>query len=58
VEEGLRYYVGAANLPDDAGYTGRVLAEHEQLKAVANGRPPVAKPAAPAVADERIALAH
>lgn len=58
VEEGLRYYVGAANLPDDAGYTGRVLAEHEQLKAVANGRPPVAKPTAPAVVDERIALAH
>lgn len=38
VEEGLRYYVGAANLADDAGYGSRVLAEHEMLKAVAAGR--------------------
>lgn len=38
LEEGLRYYVGAANLPDDAGYAARVLAEHEQMKAVAAGR--------------------
>ena len=72
VEEGLRYYVGAANLPDDAGYAGRVLAEHEQMKAVLSGRsiravPAVqakpireaAAPVAPAVADEkRFALLH
>lgn len=38
VEEGLRYYVGAANLPDDSGYVNRVLAEHEQMKAVVAGR--------------------
>lgn len=38
VEDGLRFYVGAANLPDDAGYVGRVIAEHELLRAVASGR--------------------
>lgn len=38
LEEGLRYYVGAANLADDTGYAGRVMAEHELLKAVASGR--------------------
>jgi hypothetical protein len=38
LEEGLRYYVGAANLADDAGYAARVLAEHDLLKAVAAGR--------------------
>jgi hypothetical protein len=38
LEEGLRYYVGAANLPEDTGYASRVLAEHDLLKAVAAGR--------------------
>jgi hypothetical protein len=38
LEEGLRYYVGAANLADDTGYAGRVMAEHELLRAVATGR--------------------
>ena len=38
LEEGLRYYVGAANLPEDSGYTARVLAEHDLLKSVAAGR--------------------
>jgi soluble lytic murein transglycosylase-like protein len=38
LEEGLRYYVGAANLAEDTGYAGRVLAEHDLLKAVAAGR--------------------
>ncbi|MFN3304125.1 MAG: transglycosylase SLT domain-containing protein [Roseateles sp.] len=38
LEEGLRYYVGAANLADDTGYAGRVLGEHDLLKAVAAGR--------------------
>lgn len=38
LDEGLRYYVGAANLPDDTGYTARVMAEHDLLKAVAAGR--------------------
>jgi len=68
LEEGLRFYVGAANLPDDAGYASRVLSEQEQLKMVLAGRnvpanapnrsaTDVASPAASAVS-ERIALAH
>jgi len=50
LEGGLRYYVGAANLPDDGGYAAKVLAEHFRLSQVANGRPmptmPVTPPAA------------
>ena len=38
LEGGLRYYVGAANLPDDGGYTAKVMAEHSRLRQVANGR--------------------
>ena len=38
LEGGLRYYVGAANLPDDGGYAAKVLAEHFRLRQVANGR--------------------
>jgi hypothetical protein len=38
IEEGLRYYVGAANLAEDTGYATRVLAEHDLLNAVAAGR--------------------
>jgi soluble lytic murein transglycosylase-like protein len=38
VEDGLRYYVGAANLPDDGGYAARVLAEQSLLKRVAAGK--------------------
>lgn len=38
VEEGLRFYVGAANLAEDTGYAARVLAEHDLLKSVAAGR--------------------
>ncbi|MBL0420492.1 lytic transglycosylase domain-containing protein [Ramlibacter sp. AW1] len=38
LEAGLRYYVGAANLPDDGGYAAKVLAEHDRLKQVAAGR--------------------
>lgn len=38
LEEGLRFYVGAANLAEDTGYTARVLAEHDLLKAVVSGR--------------------
>jgi len=45
VSEGLRYYVGAANLPDDGGYAAKVLWENEQLKAVMTGkRPPAGVP--------------
>jgi hypothetical protein len=50
IEGGLRYYVGAANLPDDGGYAAKVLAEHFRLSQVAHGRPmptmPVTPPAA------------
>jgi hypothetical protein len=38
LEAGLRYYVGAANLADDGGYAGKVLAEQEHLRQVAAGR--------------------
>jgi hypothetical protein len=53
LEAGLRYYVGAANLPDDQGYAGRVLTEHAYLKSVAEGRSvavnaPTYRPATPA----------
>ncbi|MBV8605320.1 MAG: lytic transglycosylase domain-containing protein [Pelomonas sp.] len=37
VEDGLRCYVGAANLGDDAGYAARVLAENEQMNAAVGG---------------------
>jgi soluble lytic murein transglycosylase-like protein len=46
VEGGLRYYVGAANLPDDGGYTAKVLAEHFRLRQVAGGRSTPMKPPA------------
>lgn len=48
LEEGLRYYVGAANLAEDTGYATRVLAEHDLLKAVAAGRSVSASTAATA----------
>lgn len=38
VEGGLRYYVGAANIQDDGGYAGKVMAEHSRLQQVAGGR--------------------
>jgi soluble lytic murein transglycosylase-like protein len=38
LQAGLKYYVGAANLPDDGGYADKVLAEHSRLKEVAAGR--------------------
>ena len=39
LEAGLRYYVGAANLADDGGYAGKVLAEQGYLQHVAGGKP-------------------
>ena len=45
LEAGLRYYVGAANLDDDSGYAGKVLAEHARLQSVAAGRPMPTTPA-------------
>ncbi len=38
LEAGLRYYVGAANLDDDGGYAGKVLAEQNNLRLVASGK--------------------
>jgi hypothetical protein len=50
-EAGLRFYVGAANLPDDGGYAGKVMAEHARLRQVAGGHavPLVAPPTIRAV---------
>ena len=39
LQEGLRFYVGAALHDDDGGYAGRVLAEQGHLRAVADGKP-------------------
>ena len=45
VEAGLKFYVGAALLPEDGGYAEKVLAEYGRLQAVASGRNvPVATP--------------
>lgn len=52
VEAGLRWYVGAANLPHDGGYAAKVLAEHARLSLVARGRnmpAPFIQPPAPTV---------
>jgi hypothetical protein len=38
LESGLKFYVGAANLPDDGGYAGRVLTEQGYLRRVAEGQ--------------------
>ncbi len=38
VEGGLKFYVGAANLDDDSGYAGKVMAEHARLQAVVSGK--------------------
>lgn len=38
LEAGLRFYVGAANLLEDGGYAGKVLAEQANLRLVAGGR--------------------
>lgn len=45
LEGGLRYYVGAANLPDDGGYAAKVLAAREQLQFVAGKKTLVVAPA-------------
>jgi hypothetical protein len=47
IEGGLRYYVGAANIEDDGGYAGKVIAEHVRLQQVANGKStPISTPRA------------
>lgn len=37
LQDGLRFYVGAAGIESDGGYVGRVLAEQLHLRAVAGG---------------------
>lgn len=68
VEGGLRNYVGAANVQDDGGYAGKVMAEYSRLQQVAAGRSnaiaaprpvPVAAPALKTLApadEDKIAL--
>lgn len=69
IEGGLKYYVGAANLPTDGGYAAKVLAERERLLRVARGQAlptlpsaspaqpiPVVAPAAPEPTAQRVAL--
>ncbi len=59
LHEGLKFYVGAANLGDDGGYADKVMAEHSRLKQVAAGRavplpqPPVVRTVAPVNAEPR-----
>ena len=53
LEAGLRYYVGAALIPDDGGYVSKVLAEQDHLKRVAAGKAvpvtaPIIVPSTPA----------
>jgi hypothetical protein len=38
LEGGLRFYVGAANLPDDGGYASKVLGEQGFLRQIATGK--------------------
>ncbi|HSI52990.1 MAG TPA: lytic transglycosylase domain-containing protein [Ramlibacter sp.] len=53
VQAGLKFYVGAANMEDDGGYAGKVMAEHARLRLVASGRvvplpqPPVIRTVVP-----------
>jgi hypothetical protein len=64
VEGGLKFYVGAANMDDDNGYTAKVMAEHGRLQSVAAGKAvplvtpqivPVVQPAKSYNATERVA---
>jgi soluble lytic murein transglycosylase-like protein len=38
LEDGLRHYVGAANLAEDGGYAAKVLNEQNSLRLVASGK--------------------
>jgi hypothetical protein len=57
IEGGLRYYVGAANLEDDGGYVSKVLAEHERLRQVADGRAPSTTSASPGLRTQTLPTA-
>jgi hypothetical protein len=49
LEAGLKFYVGSANMEDDGGYAGKVLAEQRHLVRVAAGQQvPVNAPSNPA----------
>jgi len=53
IEGGLKYYVGAANMEDDGGYAGKVMAERARLLAVvvrAKHQPPSRLFGSPALA--------
>ena len=52
LEGGLRFYVGAANLPDDGGYAAKVLGEQSFLRQVAGGK--AVAPTAPVVVPTRV----
>ncbi len=55
LEGGLRYYVGAANLPHDGGYASKVLAERSRLLQVSGGRAPsIAPPTLPGLRTQPI----
>ena len=65
IEGGLKYYVGAANMEEDGGYSAKVLAEHNRLQQVAAGKSvpltspqivPVVHPAKPQDAADSVAL--
>jgi soluble lytic murein transglycosylase-like protein len=74
LQEGLRYYVGAALIPSDGGYADRVLLEQSYLRRVADGKRvavnapstvPIPVPQAPAAASApdlsapaQVAMAH
>lgn len=51
LQEGLRYYVGAALLESDGGYVGRVMAEQVSMRNVADGRPVSVKTVSAAPSD-------
>lgn len=57
LQGGLKFYVGAANLPEDGGYAEKVLAEHARLQQVASGRPVPLFPATPVPALRTLAPA-
>lgn len=55
LEEGLRHYVGAANLQSDGGYASKVLGEQSNLKKVAGGKGlPVNAPIVPVPVPPRV----
>jgi Transglycosylase SLT domain len=54
IEGGLKYYVGAANMVGDGGYTEKVMAEHSRLQQVVVGKSvPFNAPVAPRIVPVR-----